>query len=63
MLIVYIETWTGTGSEPRFPWSVWSEGRRLEMGGPHERPEDAESDARRYCRDALGRDPDRIHRL
>ena len=63
MLIVYVERWTGTDGEPRFPWSVWAEGRRLEMGGPGVDAADAERQALDYCRTALGRDPDRIEHL
>ncbi|MGH6717809.1 MAG: hypothetical protein ACREER_00700 [Alphaproteobacteria bacterium] len=63
MLVVYIEAWLGIAGGRRFPWSVWNDGERLEMGGPYDRPEDAEDDAVRYCRDTLGRAPDRILRL
>jgi hypothetical protein len=63
VLVVYIESWPGLAGGRRFPWSVWDDGRRVEMGEPCARPEEAEQQAVRYCREAFGREPDRILRL
>jgi hypothetical protein len=63
MIVVYVERWTGFDGTVAYPWSVWRDGTRVEMGGPFETPELAEAAARLYCRKELGAEPDRIRRL
>lgn len=63
MLVVYIERWKGTDGVARFPWSVWADGRRTGMGEASDNAEAAERQALAYCRETLGRAPDRIQRL
>ena len=59
---VMIERWTIAGATD-YRWSVWRDGKRLAMGGPHPSFEASEADARAACRKALGREPDRVTRL
>ena len=62
MIEVIIERWSGPDGGT-FRWSVWRDGRRVEMGGPYGTAEASEQDAIAFCRGALGREPDRITRL
>ena len=63
MLDVMIECWNNADGSSDYHWSVWQDGRRLEMGGRFERAEDAESAARAHCQAAFGRQPDRVRQL
>jgi hypothetical protein len=58
-----VERWTHLNRTTDYRWSVWIDGKRAEMGGPHGTGEESERAGREYCRDALARDPDRVTRL
>ena len=63
MIVVYIERWSGIDGSVQYPWSVWNDGHRLDMGGPFASPDEAQTEARAYCLRTLGREPDRVLRL
>jgi len=60
---IVIERWVNLDKSTDFRWSVWRDGARLQMGGPHVSLEASEQDATEFCRKSLGRDPDRVERL
>jgi len=60
---VIIERWGNANKSTDFRWSIWRDGARVQMGGPHPTAEASEQDAIVYCRKSLGREPDRIERL
>jgi hypothetical protein len=63
MLEIMIERWSLLGGRIEFRWSVWQDGRRIEMGArPNSTSEDAEAAARAWCRE-VGLEPDRISQL
>jgi len=62
MIEIIIERWSGPDGE-RFLWSVWQDGRRMEMGGPHADAEASEAAAQEFCAQRLHREADRISRL
>jgi hypothetical protein len=63
MVEVMIERWTALDGSVDYRWSVWRDGKRVEMGGPHATPEGSEAAARRFCLTELGSAPDRVTRL
>ena len=63
MIEVIIERWTSLAKSTDFRWSVWQDGSRIQMGGPHRSLEESEGEALAYCRTSLGRKPDRVERL
>jgi hypothetical protein len=63
MIEVMIETWSNPQSGTTYRWSVWNDGNRVAMGGPHKRPEDSEAEASAFCAERLRRKPDRVTRL
>lgn len=63
MLEIVIERWTGLDGRTEFRWSLWQDGRRLLMGGPHEDARRSEEEARLACRERLACEPDRVTRL
>ncbi len=64
MLEVFIERWCTPDGTVDYRWSVWRDGRRVEMGREAQSSAAAsEREARAYCRDALRCEPDRITRL
>ncbi len=63
MIEIIIERWANLDRSVEYLWSVWQEGRRVRMGGPHAAPEPSEAEAHRFCRDALEREADRVTRL
>lgn len=63
MLEMMIETWTHPGRAPAYRWSLWADGIRVAMGGPHETPAESEAEAQQYCGQRMKRPPDRITRL
>jgi hypothetical protein len=63
MIEIIIERWTSLAKSTDYRWSVWHDGNRIQMGGPHDSGEKSEADALKYCRTTLGRGPDRIERL
>ena len=63
MIEVIIERWTSLQGRTDHLWSVWHDGKRTEMGGPHDSQEAAEDAARRYCMQQFQGPPDRITKL
>jgi len=63
MLEVYVERWSAPDGKVAYPWSAWDGGRRVTMGEAFDSAEAAEEAARAWCREALGREPDRVRRL
>ncbi|MGQ0663948.1 MAG: hypothetical protein ACT4P2_10270 [Pseudomonadota bacterium] len=63
MVEIIIERWIDANRSVTFRWSVWREGRRIGMGGPHPKAEPSEAEAERFCTLELGRKPDRVTRL
>lgn len=63
MLELMIETWSNPQTGTTYRWSVWRDGTRVGMGGPHRSPEDSEAEATEFCRERVGRKPDRVTRL
>lgn len=60
---VIIERWSNRDGSQDILWSVWEDGRRIEMGGPHATAAAAEAEALAYCRRTIGRAPDRVTKL
>ncbi len=63
MIEIIIERWTSPQGRTDNLWSVWRDGKRAEMGGPHGSAEDAEGAARRFCERQFKAAPDRVTRL
>jgi len=63
MTEVMIERWKSLGGKTDFLWSVWEDGRRVHMGEACQTAEDAEMEARAFCRQRLGREPAEVTRL
>ncbi|MGH6961802.1 MAG: hypothetical protein ACREE7_15075 [Dongiaceae bacterium] len=63
MIEIIIERWNNLDKSIDFRWSVWRDGRRLQMGGPTSTAEASEAEALDYCRHSFGREPDRLTRL
>ncbi len=63
MIELIVERWSYPGGEEEFLWSVWQDGRRVEMGGPRDTAAAAEKEGRAYCRQRLARNPDEVTRL
>lgn len=63
MIEVILERWTSPQGRTDHLWSVWRDGKRAEMGGPHDSADTAEDAARRYCQLQFRQAPDRITRL
>lgn len=63
MLEIVIERWQGLDGRAVHRWSVWLDGRRVDMGGPHGDPEACLEEAQLFCQEALGRAADRVTRL
>ncbi len=62
MVEIIVERWSHRDRHVDFLWSVWKDGRRVEMGGPLADAAAAEEGARKYCREA-GLEVDRVTRL
>jgi hypothetical protein len=60
---VIVERWVNLDKSTDFRWSIWRDGTRVQMGGPHPSAEASEQEARAFCRKSLGRDPDHVERL
>ena len=63
MTELIIERWTNLNQSTDYRWSVWVDGKRVQMGGPHKTAEESEREGKAYCRKSLTRDPDRVTRL
>ena len=60
---IVIERWLNLDKSTDFRWSIWRDGARVQMGGPHSSAEASEQEATAFCRKSLGRDPDRVELL
>jgi hypothetical protein len=58
-----IEQWTNLNQSIDYRWSVWVDGRRVQMGGPHKTADESEREGQAYCRKGLAQAPDRVTRL
>ena len=58
-----IERWSNPDGSQDYLWSVWRDGKRLQVGGRFESAEAAETAARRFCLTTLGADADRVRSL
>lgn len=63
MIELIIERWRNLDGSEHFLWSVWQEGKRVEMSGRLASAAIAESEGRGWCEKALARAPDRITQL
>ena len=63
MLEIIVERWTNRDGSEEFLWSVWADGRRIDMGGPLKDAGAAARAGQRFCRMKLGSAADRITRL
>ncbi|MDH3472298.1 MAG: hypothetical protein OEM59_01290 [Rhodospirillales bacterium] len=63
MIEVMIERWSNADGSTDHIWSLWRQGSRLQIGNRHDTPEAAEVEARAFCLQALGSEPDRVTRL
>ena len=63
MLELMIERWSDPSEGDSFRWSVWEDGKRIAMGGPHDTAAESEADALGLLQRRLGRRPDRVTRL
>ena len=63
MVELVIERWSNVDGSSHYLWSVWHDGKRLEMSGRIAAPESAEAQGRAWCEKSLGRSPDRVTRL
>ena len=63
MTELIIERWTNLNQSIDYRWSVWVDGRRVQMGGPHETADESEREGRAYCQKSLARELGRVTRL
>ena len=63
MIELIIEQWTNLDGSNHYHWSVWQDGKRVEMSGRIAGVESAEALGRAWCEKSLGRGPDRVTRL
>jgi hypothetical protein len=63
MLEVIIEQWSNPDGSVDYLWSVWRDGRRIEMSDMYDSLDEAEAEARAYCSDTLMTAPDRVTHL
>ncbi|MBV8534254.1 MAG: hypothetical protein JO128_01605 [Alphaproteobacteria bacterium] len=63
MLEVMLETWSAPQTGTTYRWSVWRDGTRVAMGGPHDTIQESEAEARAFCAARLRGPPDRVTRL
>ena len=59
MLEVIIDRWSKAGKTD-YLWSIWRDGKRIYQGSSHNALEEAEQDAREFCRRQLRQEPDKI---
>ncbi len=63
MIELIVERWSGFDGSVDYHWSVWQDGKRVQMGGPHADAEASEADALSFCDKTLRARPDRTTRL
>jgi hypothetical protein len=59
MIELIIERWSDRGATT-YLWSVWRDGHRMGMGGPHADLRASEVEARQWCDENLHQPPDRV---
>ena len=63
MIELIIERWRNLDGSEHFLWSVWQEGKRVEMSGRLASAATAETEGRSWCETTFARAPDRITQL
>jgi hypothetical protein len=63
MIKIIIERWNYPDGRTEHLWSVWRDGKRIGMGGPHQSAEASEAEAQAACQKSLGQAADKIERL
>ncbi len=63
MIELMIETWSDPRSGATYRWSLWRDGTRVTMGGPHGTPAESEAEGLAHCADQMRCQPDRVTRL
>ncbi len=63
MIELVVETWSNLDGSSHHLWSIWRDGKRVQMSGRIPRPDSAEAQGRAWCEANLGQAPDRITRL
>ncbi|MEA2783470.1 MAG: hypothetical protein QOK29_5014 [Rhodospirillaceae bacterium] len=63
MIELVIEKWGNPDGSAHYVWSLWQDGKRLEMSGRIAGAETAEVLGRAWCEKSVGRAPDRVTRL
>ena len=63
MTEVMLETWSSPQTGTTYRWSLWRDGTRVALGGPHRTMDESEADARAFCVDRFKSQPDRVTRL
>ena len=63
MTEIIIERWSSADGSTTYRWSIWRDGKRLQMGGPHGSADASERDARKFCTRIFETEPDRVTQL
>jgi hypothetical protein len=63
MIELMLETWSSPQTGTAYRWSLWKDGARIAMGGPHKTATESEAEALEFCADRLKQQPDRVTRL
>jgi hypothetical protein len=63
MIELIIERWSNPDGSSHYLWSVWRDGKRVEMSRHIASAEGAEALGRSWCEQTIGRPPDRVTRL
>jgi hypothetical protein len=63
MIELIIERWSDPDGSSHYLWSVWRDGKRLEMSRRIASAEGAETLGRSWCEQTIGSPPDRVTRL
>lgn len=63
MIEIIVERWTGLDGRTSFIWTLWQDGKRVEMGAAQASAAEAESEAKAFCLKALGQEADRLTAL
>ncbi len=63
MIEIVVERWTGLDGQTTFIWTLWHDGKRVEMGAAQDSAAKAETEARAFCLTALGQEADRLTNL
>ena len=54
MTELIIERWTNLNQTTDYRWSVWVEGKRVQMGGPHKTADDSAARGARLLSEGAG---------